>query len=149
MGPTTQVLKPHVEYEPTAVEWFLGFGSPHLFVISFSAYSMNMTSTIQMFNEDDIQRIESIQLSTTAHHQGFIDNIADGLWSWFELVILEWAGATEPRLTADNKPMTFFSHSIPAYAAIDQDQQGNILERGQELLSYLEVLHLAFFEYSC
>ena len=132
MDATAQVLGPNVEYEPTAVKWFLRSGSPHLFMIPYSA---NVTSTIQVFNEDDIQRIESIQLSTTAHNQGFVDNIADGLWSWFELVILEWAGATEPRLTADNKPMTFFSHSIPADAAFDQEQQGNILEQGQELLA--------------
>lgn len=93
-----------------------------------------------MLKKDDIHQIKSIQLVTTAHHQGFIDNIDDGLWSWFELVILEGPGATKPRLTADNKPMVFYSHSIPADAVHDQEQQGNILERGTGLFAYLEVL---------
>jgi len=63
------------------------------------------------------------------------------LRSWFELVILESAAATEPRLTRDHKPITFCSHSLPRPSAVCgeiEKQEGKILERGHEFLRYLE-----------
>ena len=122
--------------------------------MSFCLYSIaNVNSTFQVFNEENIPQIESIQLFTTTRYQDCNSDIADGLQSWFELVILESAAASEPRLTPDHKPITFYSHPLPSASGVcGEKQEGRILERGHEFLGYLEVLRPAaifFFEDSC
>ncbi|PPQ97958.1 hypothetical protein CVT26_003107 [Gymnopilus dilepis] len=83
------------------------------------------------FDADDIDRIESIQLFTNAHHQGWFSDPNTEMWSWFELAILRSATDTRPLLAV-------FSHSNERDADDFVDNNGPRFGRDHPLIKALK-----------
>jgi hypothetical protein len=91
----------------------------------------------QTFSADQIPRLESIELSTHANHQGWITDPSQGVWSWFELVVLDNAMDTAPRTLPDGQPMVLLSHILPEGAQL-ATQQAKRFTVQDEILSWVQ-----------
>lgn len=52
-------------------------------------------------DKQTIERLHSLQLVTRSHDQGFCDDKAAGIWTWFELAIMENSDSEKPRFKHD------------------------------------------------
>ncbi|GJJ14408.1 hypothetical protein Clacol_008672 [Clathrus columnatus] len=85
--------------------------------------------------DDIIARLECIRLLTTARHQGWINNIDDGVWSWFELVALE---GNVVKMANDGRAISGISHLIAVDAEQDTNQEGAVFDRREGFISLLK-----------
>jgi hypothetical protein len=85
-----------------------------------------------------LARIEDVQLFTTAHHQGGIDHPEEGLWSWFDVVVLNSPDSKSPKVK-DGRELIWLSHEIPTDHDGYTGQHGVMFDRKHDLLNSLEV----------
>ncbi|PPQ86546.1 hypothetical protein CVT25_007204 [Psilocybe cyanescens] len=94
--------------------------------------------TTPILESDVIPKIEDIQLTTYAHHEGSPADDATGVWCWFDLVVLQNAEATEP-VIKDGRALVWRSHDVPRAATANSDEQtGTCFSRNHEMLGLLE-----------
>jgi len=91
-----------------------------------------------VFDEDAVAKIEDIQLITQAHHEGTPAENAVGIWCWFDLVILDNAEATQPRVEG-GRALVWRSHDIPKGAGDKDEQTGKLFGRDHEMFGLLKV----------
>ncbi|KAJ2921098.1 hypothetical protein H1R20_g15995, partial [Candolleomyces eurysporus] len=84
-----------------------------------------------------ISRIQDIQLFTFAHNQGEANPGTDGIWSWFDLVILETPESRTPRIK-DGRALVWRSHNVPITSDEDAEQTGKLFNLSHEIFSNLE-----------
>jgi hypothetical protein len=94
--------------------------------------------TAQAFDKDVLARVKDVQLFTIAHHQAHIDNPDEGLWSWFDVVILESEESTAPKVK-NGRSCIWLSHEIPAVHDGYTGQNGIMFDRQHDMLNMLEV----------
>ncbi|KAF9553084.1 phospholipase [Agrocybe pediades] len=94
--------------------------------------------TTPVFQKEVIPNIEDVQLITQAHHEGVPADDAIGTWCWFDLVVLENAEATQPRIK-DGRALVWKSHDVPRTDTTEESEQiGKVFGKDHELLSVLE-----------
>ena len=96
---------------------------------------------------DIIPEIQDIQLFTIARHVGVPADDAAGTWCWFDIVILENANATEPRVKdSDRRALVWSSHVIPRTNTSESDEQkGKLFGRDSDIFGFLNVGPLPLF----
>ncbi|EFW99188.1 tyrosinase central domain containing protein [Grosmannia clavigera kw1407] len=57
-----------------------------------------------------LRMIRAIKLFAESHDQGFISNVGQGNWTWFELVILDNKDVTSPKKDGNGKELVVISH---------------------------------------
>ncbi|PPR04505.1 hypothetical protein CVT24_013111 [Panaeolus cyanescens] len=93
--------------------------------------------TTPVLDKNIIPRIEDIQLFTHAHHEILPAYDTKGIWCWFDLVVLENASSTVPRVK-DGRALVWRSHNIPRDATGEEEQIGSLLGRDDDLLGLVE-----------
>ncbi|KDR79128.1 hypothetical protein GALMADRAFT_208597 [Galerina marginata CBS 339.88] len=93
--------------------------------------------TTPEFTAEQIARLDGIELATEANHQGYISDPAAGMWSWFELVVLDNASDPTPRTQPDGQPMILLSHRIEVGAKQTTQQVGSF-KHGNKLFGWIE-----------
>ena len=68
-----------------------------------------LTDLIQPLSLKLIQQLASVQLFADSHDQGGVDNLAEGLWTWLDLVLLVDEHATSP-IVEDGIELVWRSH---------------------------------------
>jgi hypothetical protein len=109
-------------------------------------------SKLQELDEDTIKRIDSVQLWTNSRQQEHVDDPKAGSWSWFDVMVLEDASSTEPKVV-DGRALVWFSHKNEPYRdnvgrATHADWDGKIFGRTHEILQLLKVRTHTFIWYS-
>jgi hypothetical protein len=77
----------------------------------------------------------------TTSYQNHTSISEEGVWSWFDLLIMENHDAKEPKVV-DGRELIWMSHIIPYKHNEYSGQQGTLFTREDELLRYLEVRSL-------
>lgn len=83
--------------------------------------------------------ITGIQLITNARQASATDVATPSTSSWFDIVILDSAGALEPKKTKDGRSLVWLGQEISPDANEYQVQAGNVLTRQHELFGALDV----------
>jgi hypothetical protein len=91
---------------------------------------------------DQLARMVSVQVATTARDQGWASNPSQGIWTWFEVCVLKGPVSsdefTEKDIKSDNgRLLSYFSHSTELSNEF-RDQIGKLFDRDAELWQHLE-----------
>ncbi|KAF3358216.1 hypothetical protein VDGD_03089 [Verticillium dahliae] len=84
-----------------------------------------------------IQRLHSIQLFTESRDQGFCDDKAAGIWTWFEIAIMENADAVTPRVK-DDIQLSWSSHKNVLSCEDFTWLQGSVFSEDHDLFRLVE-----------
>ncbi|EAU86152.2 phospholipase [Coprinopsis cinerea okayama7 len=93
--------------------------------------------TTPILDENTIPKFQDIQLFTTARHQGVLPEGATGIWSWFDIVILDTPESTQPKVK-DGRVLVWLSHEVPAGQLGDVEQDGKLFGPDHEIFTHLQ-----------
>lgn len=100
----------------------------------------------QVLTESVAKHIEEIQLFTTAYNQDTCDFPDQGMWTWFDFVILKSAKSDKPKLGDDGRELVWKSHDIDFYLPKEDDElvevAGPVIDRSHDLIQSLRVSFL-------
>lgn len=98
----------------------------------------------QAFDAYDVANIEEVQLYTNSHDQGAFDFPEAGSFSWFDLMILESADATTPKVV-NGRTLVWSSHHNSLDAkGVDWLYRGKIFDKSHEMLQSIEVCSITY-----
>ncbi|KIJ40903.1 hypothetical protein M422DRAFT_60526 [Sphaerobolus stellatus SS14] len=115
-----------------------GSGRHLVYIWLFDSINFNISFKSGPVDRTFCYRAVQLQLYTDSCHQGYVDDYKQGCWSWFEVVILKDANATEP-LVRDGKVYSWRSHENRLDSKLDVARHfGVIFDRRAEILDALE-----------
>ncbi|KAH7099712.1 hypothetical protein BKA62DRAFT_709213 [Auriculariales sp. MPI-PUGE-AT-0066] len=94
------------------------------------------------FDAVTLGRLHSVQLRTHSHHQGWIDDLSAGVWSWFELALERPTQENQEHfaLVSDvhsQKALSWRSHTNPAEARNPTYLAGEVFGRDHPLWQHM------------
>ncbi|KDQ16907.1 hypothetical protein BOTBODRAFT_30286 [Botryobasidium botryosum FD-172 SS1] len=103
-------------------------------------YSYKLWFKSQPVDRNFCYRVAQLQLVTDSHDQGWIskESVYLGSWSWFEIVILADANATEPRFKG-KRELKWRSHNNRIGVKEKSRHFGIVFDRRGDLLDDLEI----------
>jgi hypothetical protein len=84
-----------------------------------------------------LDNIADLRLFTQSHNQGYIDDIDAGIWSWFDIAVLDSPKSTQPKVVG-GRALVWESHKSGCERRFTE-QEGLLFDRQHELLHVLEV----------
>lgn len=85
--------------------------------------SLCTDNALQVLTERVAPQIQELQLFTTAKNQGYGDE-KQGMWTWFDVVVLESPKSNKPKTLPDGRALVWRSHDIHIRDSLKQEVVG-------------------------